>query len=568
MVSAKIKKNLVAVLLLILVVPFFKTNAVQGASLFFSPNKGTYPVGSKFAVSVRVASPDQAINAASGVISFDPARLHVSSISKDGSIFSLWVQEPTFSNFGGTANFEGIVLNPGFIGASGKIATINFEVISPGSVSLSFASGSVLANDGKGSNILSGMATASLILGKSSDAAKTSSKDETPATPVITSSTHPNSAKWYSSPSVILSWKVPSQTLAMGLTTDDVSDTVPTQSSATLSSRLTKKFNDGVWYAHLRFKNSNGWGKTGHFKIQIDTVPPEKSVVSFAEDKEGAKTQPRLVLDATDELSGMAYYKIKVDQGASATVNIISGEPDSYQLPVQKVGKHKVTLMAYDQAGNVKQLGGTFKINAPFPLTIIQYSTQVVQGGMISAKGITPFPENDISFWVSGNQMESKNYQVRSTTDGKFIFAADDKFPAGSYDLWAEVLDEDKTVMAATDKVPVLITTEKFFTYSWKVITLAMLLPPLLLVMLLSFPYVRSRRRFNSMKAKFKEFQDAQEFLSSSFKALRNDTNGQIKYLMEAKLRRELTEEEAEVTAHLKKAIKIYNEIYKIHLKK
>ena len=66
------------------------------------------------------------MNAASGVISFPADKLEVVSLSKTGSVFTLWVQEPSFSNSAGTINFEGIVLNPGFIGAAGKTPTIKF----------------------------------------------------------------------------------------------------------------------------------------------------------------------------------------------------------------------------------------------------------------------------------------------------------------------------------------------------------------------------------------------------------------------------------------------------------
>src|SRR3989344_8514414 len=90
----------------------------QAATLYFSSSSGTQAVGTTFSVGVYVSSADQAMNAASGVISFPADKLAVESLSKSGSIFSLWVQEPSFSNSAGAVNFEGIVLNPGFTGAS------------------------------------------------------------------------------------------------------------------------------------------------------------------------------------------------------------------------------------------------------------------------------------------------------------------------------------------------------------------------------------------------------------------------------------------------------------------
>ena len=92
--------------------------SVSAATLSFSTPAESYSVGSTFSVSVYAGSSDQAMNAASGVISFPWDKLEVVSLSKTGSIFSLWVQEPSFSNSAGTVSFEGIVLNPGYTGAS------------------------------------------------------------------------------------------------------------------------------------------------------------------------------------------------------------------------------------------------------------------------------------------------------------------------------------------------------------------------------------------------------------------------------------------------------------------
>lgn len=130
------------------------SSALAATLYFSSPSSPT--VGSNFQVSAYVGSTDMAMNAASGVISFSSDKLQVVSVSKTGSIFSLWAEEPSFSNSTGKINFEGIVLNPGFTGAQGKVITITFKAKSAGQASLIFSSGSVLANDGTGSNIFSG----------------------------------------------------------------------------------------------------------------------------------------------------------------------------------------------------------------------------------------------------------------------------------------------------------------------------------------------------------------------------------------------------------------------------
>ena len=135
---------------------------VHAATLNFSPSTVLRTVGSTFSVSVSISSANKAMNAASGIISFPKDQLEVTNISKTNSVMNLWVQEPTFSNTQGTVSFEGIALNPGFIGSRGVILTITFRTKSVGQAKIKFSSGSVLANDGVGTNILDGLGNATI----------------------------------------------------------------------------------------------------------------------------------------------------------------------------------------------------------------------------------------------------------------------------------------------------------------------------------------------------------------------------------------------------------------------
>ncbi|MDP3785334.1 MAG: cohesin domain-containing protein, partial [bacterium] len=199
-----------------LVFVFFSvwSQAVEAATLYFSPSSGEYTVGKTLSVSVYVSSADQAMNAASGVISFPQDKLEVTSLSKAGSIFGLWVQEPLFSNSAGTVNFEGIVLNPGFTGAGGKVITINFKVRAAGAAPLNFLSGSALANDGKGTNILASLGDAQFGLGGAGPSILESTTPsialDTPPAPRISSPTHPDPNKWYSKNTAKFMWSASS----------------------------------------------------------------------------------------------------------------------------------------------------------------------------------------------------------------------------------------------------------------------------------------------------------------------------------------------------------------------
>ena len=153
----------VFLLLILLILSLRVASPLHGASasLYLSPSSGTYTVGNKFSIQVKVNSGGVAINTADGNLIFDPDKLEVVSISKTGSIFTLWVQNPVFSNSAGTIEFAGGKPSPGFTGASGTIITITFRGKTSGRANLSFASGSVLADDGIGTNILVKMGSGS-----------------------------------------------------------------------------------------------------------------------------------------------------------------------------------------------------------------------------------------------------------------------------------------------------------------------------------------------------------------------------------------------------------------------
>lgn len=129
--------------------------AVEAATLYLTPSSDSIGSGKTFNVNINVSSADQAMNAAQGVVTFPPENLSVVAVSKAGSIISLWVQDPTFNNSTGRVNFEGVVLNPGFIGSAGRVLQITFRAKAEGPATVSLTSASVLANDGRGTNILS-----------------------------------------------------------------------------------------------------------------------------------------------------------------------------------------------------------------------------------------------------------------------------------------------------------------------------------------------------------------------------------------------------------------------------
>lgn len=111
-------------------------------------------MGQRVIVNVTVSS-DVSMNAASGVLSFPTDMLSVEYVNK-GSVLNFWVTEPSYSNASGRINFEGVSLS-GFQGSNGSVLTVAFRAKKTGTGTIAFESGQILANDGQGTDITSGL---------------------------------------------------------------------------------------------------------------------------------------------------------------------------------------------------------------------------------------------------------------------------------------------------------------------------------------------------------------------------------------------------------------------------
>lgn len=133
---------------------FFLPYISYAATLSFSPSTPSVSVGNTVALKIYVNSSDKSVNNTEATVGFPVDLLEVSSVTKTSSVFSLWAEEPSFSNSTGKITFSGGVPNPGFIGSSGYVLTINFKTKKQGTANVTFLSAAVRANDGLGTDVL------------------------------------------------------------------------------------------------------------------------------------------------------------------------------------------------------------------------------------------------------------------------------------------------------------------------------------------------------------------------------------------------------------------------------
>lgn len=582
----------VSLCLLISLFVFFSVQAASAAGLSLSPASGEYQVGKTFSVNVFVTSPDQAMNAAGGVISFSADKIEVTSLSKSGSIFSLWVQEPSFSNpptgGQGTINFEGIVMNPGFTGASGKIITINFKAKTEGSAALTFASGSILANDGIGTNILSSLGSAkfNITLPASAPAepavkeepAPSTKETNTPAAPTVFSSTHPDQAKWYANNNPEFSWELPAGVNGLSTYLSQSPASNPGQvSDGFFSSKSYKNVDDGAWYFHVRLRNGYGWGGISHYRFQIDTAPPAPFTIQFVDGRVTDQPQIRMVFNTTDSLSGIDHYTIEYGNNNSLRVTPAEMSADnSYTLRLLPLGRQSIKITAFDQAGNSAVTSDEFTAQPVVAPEIIDFPSELAAGETLKVMGKTVYLNAGVNIWLQEDLAEPEKYSSVSDGEGRFTFDKKE-IAKGAYQLWAEVVDEAGNRSNSSNKAVITVKESAFSGLEsklyeagvWTIGFLTILIPLLALLLLLLLLIRYSWKKFTKLKIKAaKEIREARKALEQELVKSKKDIQKHIEILEANRARRKLVDEaEIKIIDRLKKDLAAKENLTKKEIK-
>lgn len=562
------KKILTIISIVVLV---FMPMVTHAASFFFSPSSLSKQVAQTFVVDVFVASADQSTNAVSGVISFPKQLVQVVSLSQSGSVISLWVQPPSFSNTDGTIRFEGISFNPGFTGTSGKLFSITLKGTAEGLAGMSFSSASALANDGLGTQILKGTGTGSFrIVGtpKPTDPTTPSVKPTEPTpvnqppqvvsggvSPVLTSPTHPNPQQWYASNDVVVNWEAPKGVTDVRVLFDAVPDSTPTVIyGASVTERVMSDVADGVWYFHAQFKTAAGWGPVAHFPVQIDTVPPQPFTISFPHEQEDP-TDPRPIalFNTPDLLSGISHYEIKIGNEDFYKVDPREIESNPYSLPTQQPGKATIVVRAFDQAGNVMTSAEDFSVAALPAPNLSNYPTEIETGDILIVNGES-FPSSNIEVALSSENGKTVTIEERTNSLGNFRIIWPKELSVGVYQLQVIAIDDRGAKSLPSERITIVVKEPVFLTLGSRAITFVSFIFFCVIVGLgilaISFKgwyaLLRLRRRLQ------KEISQVDDAVSESFQSLHTTMYESISLLEQAHDKRRLTKEEKNILNTLK----------------
>jgi hypothetical protein len=505
------------------------------------------------------------MNAVQGVINFSSDKLEVASVSKNSSVLSVWAQEPSYSNIDGTIQFAGIVTNPGFMGQSGKILSVVFRAKAAGQANLTITKASVLANDGEGTQILNSVSAAAFAIevANNNPAAPESTTPVelinsigVPLAPKISSPTHPDPNGWYNNPNPKFIWDLPKDVAAVRLLYNKSSNSKPTVVyEPPISEKQLTGIKDGIWYFHVQLKNKQGWGAISHFRFQIDTVPPLQIPLKFIDGKKTNNPRPTILFNTTDDLSGIAYYRIKIGDGAFFNLPTDEVKSNPYTLPLQGPGMRTILVEALDKADNKVIASDDFTVDPLNPPTISEYPQEINEGNTLIIKGMT-YPNATVRIFLQKNGYTQIDHrEVKSDENGNFSLIWDKKLLNDVYKFWAEVIDSRGAQSNPTDTFVVLVKQGPFWRFGSLFINyVAIIIPIAVVIIALLFLGAAVWYRFLRFKRRLKkEIGEADQSLHSAFDVLRENIISHIRLLEKVNSERSLTKEETKIINQCKK---------------
>lgn len=539
---------------------------VASGSLYLLPSSGVYNIGNNFSVVVRINTDGIAINAAEGELVFSTDKLEVVSLSKEGSVFNLWTTEPTFSNSAGTVDFGGGVPNPGYTGNAGKVFTITFKAKQAGTASVSFSSGAILANDGKGTNILSSLGSGNYTFQSVESpppppipAVSQTAPTGIPAEPVVSSLTHPDPKEWYNNNSPVFKWDLPSDITGVSILLNEkpISNPGP-YSDGVFDSKVYEDLDDGIWYFHIKLKNLIGWSEIAHFGVKIDTQPPRPFEIVVKEGNETDNPQPTLLFETVDELSGLAFYEVKIGEGNLFPLNVTKVRHNPYQLPLQAPGKHTIVVKAVDKGNNSTLAMAVINILPIDPPIITDYPENLLPEDILALKG-TSLPKATILIYVQKKGEESIVQSVGSDMNGNWSYVFDQPVEKGIYRVWARTIDYRGAQSLPSEKITIPVKKAALVRLGELLLdhltVIISILTFLAIIFFGSLYFWRESRHF--LKKLKKETKEAEETLHRAFNALREEAEEELKLLNKVKSIRELTREEEKIRKNLRKNLTI-----------
>jgi hypothetical protein len=435
-------------------------NSASAATMQLSSNSTSLNTGETTTLRVLLNADGTAVNNAEAVIKFQTDLISVVSISKGGSVFSLWVEDPSFSNSDGTITFNGGIPNPGFSGSQGTIISIVVKAKKAGQATFTLSDAAVRANDGLGTDVLNSKQGKTISIANKDEGVALSDKNTTAvstqstsqiSTPIITalkitSPTYPDQNKWYNDANGIFKLILPSGSDAVKTSLDNKIAGLPNVlNSPAITEKVFKNLDDGIWYFKVRARKGGVWGPVSIYTARVDKTEPQQDNVSFNYD-DNAKVL-NIESTAQDTTSGIDRYEIYLNGVLAKTVPANEFIDNKYSIPLNIAGDNNVKLLVFDYAGNHSESSGTFHASGTLTALLDPMPSIVNVNDKLFIHGKTQNPNVDVSINIKSENGAPTTYFVKSDSEKNFFILAP-KLDVGKYEIWTEI-DSDYNKMSS-----------------------------------------------------------------------------------------------------------------------
>jgi len=533
MTKNKIIKNITRICLVFLFFTIFAFKVEAGqASFFFSPSSESFTIEEIFSVELKIDTADNDINAAEASIYFPKEKVEVLELSIQDSIFSLWSKEPFVSDSLDLISFSGGLPQPGFNGV-GKIITIKFKAREEGNINFYFDEGRILANDGKGTNILALLKEAKYSILKEkvfSENELLVSADGLLYAVEIFSSTHSIEEEWYNNKNPRFKWQVFPEIKEISFIIDKNPDTIPDDIlEEIINFKNYENLEDGIWYFHLKLKNDLGWGETSHYKIQIDSSPPR--TFDIVVDNDGDLTNPNLNLyfESDDQMSGVDYYKVKVEE--REFIKLMSAQINPFSLSNLSPGRHRVIVRAADKAGNNIESTAMIEIKPIEAPEITIFPEKYIAGEEVLYISGTSLPDVEIIITLKDGVKEIKYWVASADSQGEWFFSTKDLIKSGRYSIVFQAKDKRGAVSDSLEKeIEILLSGLSFGPFIISLRGLVIILT-IILLFIITLATIFIYRIKKAKKLIRKETVEARDMLYNAFNDLKREIGERIEML-------------------------------------
>lgn len=441
---------------------FSKTYA---ANLTISPDTLFTQKGKTFIVSFFINGNESSINAVSAEVNYPKDLLKLNSFSKSGSILQMWSEEPSFSNTAGSAHFEGIILNPGFSGRKGLVVTASFTALTTGVATIRLTSGNIYANDGKATDVLSllGTATYTILEKSKNEPLNTTSVTNTSVEkgePLLSSLTHPNQESWYSRNDFVLTLLLDKKVENIKYSFSPSGKTIALKVSDPVSTLAFLVKEDGDYVSNVMQKVKGAWSGEAIYSIHIDTTPPYGVSAELPYGKNSSKIYQKISLSAKDLLSGVSHFEVSLNKSSPVTIKADDSGEAEVDLPKLMLKENIVNVVAYDMANNSNKISVPFFVSALDSPIVSTYTKEVKAGEFFNiqvktypnAKMLVSLQNNDTSIDENFSSDESGNASLKKILEAP-----------GNYELYIKVVNFED----GESEMKKIGTVRVAYSFSW-----------------------------------------------------------------------------------------------------